>query len=814
VRKTRPAPKRRSGCLRNVALVALVALVAVAVTGGIVYASLAASLPNPDVTQGRGRDQSSVILDRKGRVLAKLYAEQNRSDKKLNQIPALLRRATIATEDKRFYEHKGVDPTGIARAVVTDVVLRRKAQGGSTITQQYVKQAFVTDERTLKRKVMEAMLANRIEQRHSKDEILELYLNTIYFGHGAYGVESAAQAYFGKSVEKLTLPECAMIAGVIKSPGRYSPYLDPSAAKGRRDTVLGQMRDQGYITESEYAAAVASPIKTAGLKHASAKAPYFVEWIKQQLAEEYGQDRLYRGGLRVTTTLDLPTQEAAERAVASTLNRAGDPSAAIVSIRPGTGEVVAMVGGRDFKTQQFNAAVQGQGRQPGSAFKPFVLVTALSKGISPSKTYQAGPAKLKVGDQTWSVTGASGGRTGLMRLREATEKSVNSVFAQLILEVTPEEVVKTAEAMGLPKGITPVPAIALGGLETGVTPLEMANAYATLAAGGREATPYGISEVKDSKGTTIFSAKAKVKDAIDPAVAYLTTDILKGVISKGTGSAAAIGRPAAGKTGTTQENRDAWFVGYTPQLATAVWMGYPAAAKAMSSVHGRQVTGGAFPAQMWSKFMIAALKGQPALPFSKPSGLKSATVCAETGLAATAYCPTKISELMLADTQLKPCTKHALPAQIKIPNLVGMTKEAALAALARLKLLAKVIEKDVAGVSAGTVASQTPGQGSIATSTTVVTLTVSNGGAGNQPPKAVLKLPGSAKSGEKVTLDGSGSTDDGKIVTWYWEFGDGTTATGQSTTHVWAANGSYDVVLWVTDDHGQQASTSKRITIK
>ena len=814
-RKTKPASaKRRGGCLRRLGLVALIAFIAVVVTAGIVYASLAASLPNPDVAKGRGRDQSSVILDRKGRVLAKLYAEQNRSDKKLNQIPAVLRRATIATEDKRFYEHKGIDPLGIARAVVTDVVLRRQAQGGSTITQQYVKQAFVTDEKTLKRKIMEAMLANRIEQKHSKDEILELYLNTIYFGHGAYGVESAAQAYFGKSVEKLTLPEAAMIAGVIKSPARYSPYLDPAAAKVRRDTVLTQMRDQGFISASEYDAAAASPIKVAGLKHASTKAPYFVEWIKQQLAKEYGQDRLYRGGLRVTTTLDLPTQEAAEKAISATLNSASDPSAAIVSIRPGTGEVVAMVGGRDFKTQQFNAAVQGQGRQPGSAFKPFVLVTALAKGISPSKAYQSGPATLKVGSQTWSVTGASGGRTGLLRLREATEKSVNSVYAQLILEVTPQAVVKTAELMGLPKGITPVPAIALGGLETGVTPLQMANAYATLAAGGREATPYGISEVKDSKGTTLFSAKAKSKDAIDPAVAYLTTDILKGVIAKGTGTAASIGRPAAGKTGTTQENRDAWFVGYTPQLATAVWMGYPQGGKAMSSVHGRQVTGGSFPAQIWARFMRVALNGLPALNFVKPTGLRTATVCAETGMAATQYCPTKISELVLATTELKPCTKHALPAQIRIPNLVGMTKEAALAALGKLKLLAKVVEKDIVGVSAGTVASQTPAKGSIATSATVVTLTVSNGGAGNQSPTAVLKLPATAAPGDNVPLDGSGSTDDGKIVTWYWEFGDGANASGPKATHTWAANGSYEVTLWVTDDHGQQASTTRRITIK
>ena len=807
-------PQRGRGVLRTLGLILLVAFAAVAITAGIVYASLASSLPDPDVANGRGRDQSSVILDRKGRVLAKLYAEENRSDKKLADIPPLLRRAAIATEDKRFYEHTGVDPLGIARAIVTDIVLRKKAQGGSTITQQYVKQAFVTDEKTLKRKVMEAMLANRIEKRHSKDEILELYLNTIYFGHGAYGVESAARAYFGKGVEKLTLPEAAMIAGVIKSPGRYSPYLDPEAAKRRRDTVLGQMLDQDYITASEHDEAAASPIKTAGLKRSAAKAPYFVEWIKAQLAEKYGQDRLYRGGLRVKTTLDMKMQTSAEKSIAAVLNRKSDPSAAIVSIRPGTGEVLAMVGGRDFKTQQFNAAVQGAGRQPGSAFKPFVLTTALTKGVSPSAAFESGPVKLRVGDQTWSVTGAHGGRRGPMRLREATEQSVNSVFAQLILDVTPEEVVKTAELMGLPGDITPVPAIALGGLETGVTPLEMANAYATLAAGGQVSTPFGISEVKDSDGKVIFSAKGKPKEALDPAVAYLTTDILRGVITRGTGTAAGIGRPAAGKTGTTQENRDAWFVGYTPQLATAVWMGHPEGAKAMNNVHGQQVTGGSFPAQIWARFMKAALAGQPVLKFKKPSGLKTMKVCSQTGQAATEYCPQKVNELMLSSTKLEPCKKHALPAQIKIPNLVGLTKEAALAALDKLKLAAKVIEQNVPGVSAGTVAKQNPGKGSIATSATVVTLTVSNGGAGDEAPVPDLKMPATASPGEKVALDGSGSTDNGKIVTWYWEFGDGTNGTGKKVMHTWAVNGPYDVTLWVTDDSGQQASISKHIVIK
>ncbi len=390
---------------------------------------------------------------------------------------------------------------------------------------------------------------------------------------------------------------------------------------------------------------------------------------------------------------------------------------------------------------------------------------------------------------------------------------MNSVFARLILKVTPEKVVETAEKMGLHTGITPVPAIALGGLEGGVTPLEMAEAYGTLAAGGKHAEPFGISEVRDAKGDVVFSAKVKAQEAIDPAVAYLTTDILKGVIKRGTGTAAAIGRPAAGKTGTTQQYRDAWFVGYTPHLATAVWMGYPEAQTAMTSVHGIPVTGGSFPAQMWAKFMRAALSGKPESDFARPSGIKRATICLETGMAATDYCPRTGSGLFLSSMTLKSCTKHVEPKKIKVPDLVGMTKEAALAALEKLKLGAKVIEKSVEGVASGVVADQSPAAGSTGTTETVVTLTVSNGGVSTTPPTAEFDAPATAKSGEKVKLDGSASSDDGKITKWYWEFGDGATAQGKNATHAWAEPGTYEITLWVTDDAGLQGSTTKQIVV-
>lgn len=782
--------------------------------GVLGYVAIARELPQPG-TKPKGRDQSSIVTDRNGAEIAKLFADQNRTDRKLADIPVGLRQAVIATEDQRFYEHGGVDPLGIARALWVDAT-QGKSHGGSTITQQYVKNAFVTPEFSLKRKVKEALLAYRVEKQLSKDQILELYLNTIYFGHGAYGVESASEVYFGKKVEGLTLAEDAMLAGVIKSPGRYSPYLDPEQAKNRRDTVLGQMEEQGYITAEQKAAAEAEPFKLAGLASGSATAPYFMEYVKTLLTEEYGSEVVYRGGIRVRTTLDLNMQKAAEKAVSSTLNKGGDPSAALVALNPVTGEILAMVGGRDFKTQQFNVAVQGK-RQPGSAFKPFVLLSALDQGVSPEQTFACGPASFTVpGGQVWKVTGAGGGRTGLMRLREATEKSVNSVYAKLILETGADKTVAMANKVGITEDISPVPAIALGGLANGVSPLEMASAYGTLAAGGKHTVPYGLAEVADASGKVLFSGETSATQAIDPALAYLATDILRGVITKGTGKSAAIGRPAAGKTGTTQEYRDAWFVGYTPQLVCAVWVGYPDAQKEMKDVHGRAVTGGSYPAQIWAKFMKSALAKAPELEFKKPAkGLENAQVCADTGLLATEWCPTKLPGLFLAGHLPEKCTLHATPVSVTVPNIIGMTKENAIAALQRLMLKYKVLEQDVPSVPVGMVSAQTPPAGSTGTTQTVVTITVSNGGSTNTPPKANFVIsPTEGAVGQPIAFDASSSSDDGQIVKYLWEFGDGSQGDGKTTTHGYAAPGTYEVTLWLTDDKDQTSSVTLQVTIR
>jgi len=803
---------RRRKIVRIAAIATAALLAVVLVGGGIAYASILRDLPDPD-TPPRGRDQTSRIVDCNGEVIATLFADQNRTDRTLEEIPDALEHGVIAVEDKRYYEHGGVDPWGIARALWVDIT-KGKQHGGSTITQQWVKNAFVTPERTLKRKIQEAILAYRLEKEYTKDEILELYLNTIYFGHGAYGVEAASQVYFGKPVMELSLAESALIAGVLRSPGRYSPYLDPEAAKERRNLVLGLVTQEGYVPAPEAEAAKAEEFVLKGLTESDALAPYFTEFIKQQLTEEYGSEVVFRGGITARTTLDLRLQLAAEQAVSSTLDQEGDPSAALVALNPSTGEILAMVGGRDFATQQFNVAVQGR-RQPGSAFKPFVLATALAEGVLPEQTFDAGGRTFALPNgQSWKVTGSSAG--GTLRLRTATEKSVNAVFAQLILDVGAEDVVATAEKMGLHPGITPVPAIALGGLEEGVSPLEMASAYGTLAANGRRAVPFGLVEVGDADGNVVRSYETSVTEAaIDPAVAYLTTDILKGVISRGTGTGANIGRYAAGKTGTTQEYRDAWFVGYTPDIVCAVWVGYPEAQTEMTDVHGRAVTGGSFPAEIWKAFMSVAHEPITKRDFEKPDGLTAVSVCAETGLKATEWCPSTLAPYFLRDHTPVTCSVHTGPKKIDIPNIVGMTKEKALALLQQLMLLFEVQEEDVAGVPAGIVARQEPRAGSTGTTETVVTIVVSNGGSKDRPPVAEFSFgPEEPTVGQTVAFDAGSSSDDGEIVTYYWEFGDGQTGEGSSASHQFTQPGTFEVTLWVTDDSEQASSITKTVVVR
>ncbi len=781
---------------------------------GIAYAAFSRDLPDPSQPL-KGVDQTTKVYDRRGRVIAELFAEQNRTRVSLGELPTHLVDSVVAVEDERYYQHAGVDPLSILRARVVDISTGTAAQGGSTITQQYVVNAFVEREDTIERKVKEAILAYRIERDHGKDEILEMYLNAIYFGHGAYGIETASRTYFGRPASELTLAESALLAGVIKSPGTYSPYIDPEAARGRRDLVLEKMLDQGFISQAEHDQAVAADVLVAGLPEASSAAPYFVEYVKAGLTEEFGYDAVYRGGLEVTTTLDLDLQAAAEQAAASVLDQPEDPAAAIVSLDPRTGEILAMVGGSDFSTQQFNVAVQGR-RQPGSAFKPYVLAAAIEDGVLSEQTYDSGPKTLTIpGGQQWTVTGAHGGRSGPMRLREATEKSVNSVFAQVVLDISAERVVETARRMGIESTITPVPAIALGGLELGVSPLEMASAYGTLANGGAHAVPFGVTSVKDASGEVLLATAPHTEPALDAAVAYVVTDMLRGVISRGTGTAAAIGRPAAGKTGTTQEYRDAWFVGFTPELATSVWVGYPEAQREMTSVHGRRVTGGSFPAEIWAAFMRAALADTPASDFTRPEGVTTLKICLDTGQVLTDYCVRTGEGLFVDGTSPGSCQLHTGPKRVTLPNLIGFTKENAIAALKQLELEYSVEEREVDGVPVGIVSDQSPAGGSEITTETAVALIVSAGPPTAAAPEAAFTYTPRAPSvGEPVVFDASTSTDDGNVASYLWEFDDGTEASGRTVTHAFETAGIYDVTLWVTDDEDEADSVTVSVRVR
>ena len=624
--RNRRLRRKSSSTFLKKALASLAILaMAVFVFAGIFVASSLSSLAKLKNPKLANQPQRSIVYGADGSIIGS-YFVQNREPVPIKRVPRYLRDAIVAVEDRRFYIHRGVDVEAIIRAMIQNITKRRIAEGGSTITQQYVKNAIIGNKLSITRKLKEAYIATQLERRYSKRQILEAYINTVYFGHGAYGVEAAAETYFGKKVQYLSLAEAALIAGLPKSPEGFSPYDNPTEAKRRQSIVLEKMVDEGYITKAQATEAKAQPLiyKPLEVEDPNGRiAPYFVEYVKQELLRKYGKEKVFGGGLRVYTTLDMRMQRAADTIVKSTLNEAGDPTASIVAIDPKTGYIKAMVGGRDFKTLKYNLATQGR-RQPGSSFKVFVLVAALESGISPQTQFNgSSPVQIKIPDsmEVWTVNNAEGSAYGNISIWEATVKSVNAVFAQLIMKVGPPKVVEVAKRMGINEKIEPYPAIAIGGLTTGVSPLEMASAFGTLATNGERAQPIAIAKIVDSKGNVIFAAKPKKSRALDPKIAGQTTQILSDVIKRGTGTRANIDRPAAGKTGTAENYQDAWFVGYTPDLSAAVWMGHPEAQIEMRTVHGSPGFGGIIPATMWGEFMREALKDVPAHnfpPFEAP----------------------------------------------------------------------------------------------------------------------------------------------------------------------------------------------------
>ncbi len=623
-------PRRRIRKLRLFGLLLILFILgSLSFTFGLVT-SIASEVPSLDPARLQQREVDGYVYDSKGeRILAVLRGSQSRILVPSDQIAPLMKQAIVAIEDKRFYEHRGVDVHGIMRAVWQDVRNKRVVEGGSTITQQFVKNTYVKSQRSISRKLKEAALAWQLEQRWSKDRILTAYLNTIYFGNGAYGVQQAALTYFHHPAEHLGLAEAALLAGIPSDPARYDPVANPKAARERRDIVLRQMLDQGDITYRDYANATRARLPRPDevrLSDTEGPAPYFTNYVKQQLIDRYGSGRVFGGGLRVKTTIDLNIQRFARQAITKWLTNPNGPSAALVAVDPRDGSVLAMIGGNNYRKSQFNLAVQGE-RQPGSSFKPFVLATALRDGISPDSEFESGPVQIPLGDKVWSVRNYENSDLGRISLATATEFSDNTVYAQLTQLVGPGAIVRTAKRLGITSPLKSYFAIGLGA--EAVNPLEMARAFSAFAYRGRRidgATfgnrPRAISAVRNESGRIVDNNLPIGRPVLTENTAALLTSLLQGVVTGGTGRQAQLsdGRPVAGKTGTTENYGDAWFVGYTPQLVTAVWVGYPNSLRPMlTEYHGDAVAGGTFPALIWKSFMERALAYRGNAPQDFPS---------------------------------------------------------------------------------------------------------------------------------------------------------------------------------------------------
>lgn len=592
------------------------------IISGTVIGFVTASLKNvPSQLGDMKPPAASQFFDTNGQLIATTKSEENRIPVKLSSVPKNLQNAFIAIEDIRFYQHMGVDPRAILRAVVNNISNSKISEGGSTITQQLAKNAVLSQEQTLKRKVQEAFVAIQIEKKYSKAEILEMYLNQIYFGQGAYGVQSAARVYFGKDVSDLSLAQCAMLAGIPKSPNFFSPLSNFKESKARQEVVLDQMAKYGFITQEEANAAKNEKIDVSShLKGNSRILDYYIDYVTQIVIDKFGADTVYKEGLKIYTSIDMKMQKAAENTVTmlptyfSDENNLQQPQYALVAVDPRNGHIKAMVGGRG--NDQFNRSVLAV-RQPGSAFKPFVFLAAVDSGFTPATVLE--DKKLKLPGY-WSPENYDRRYHGKVSIRTALVNSYNIPTVFLTQQVTPEKVIDFAQRMGistlvLSGSVSDINlAMSLGGLTRGVIPLEMASAYGVLANSGVYVEPTAVLKVVDRNNKVIFSAQPNGRQVISDSSAYLVTDMLQDVIRHGTGYAANIGRPAAGKTGTTSEYKDAWFVGFTPDLSAAVWIGNDSG----EYLHG--MTGGDLPARIWASFMSEALKDSPALSFSPPPG--------------------------------------------------------------------------------------------------------------------------------------------------------------------------------------------------
>jgi len=706
-RKTRSS----SGKALRIALGTILATVFMVVIGaaaayGIINDWLQ-DLPDYNAPDAFEVAQATRIYSADGVLLARLFLE-NRTVVPISRISTYLVEATVAVEDERFYQHNGIDLRGIARAFIQGIVLGGDIQGASTITQQYIRNTILVDERTditFRRKAREAYLAMELERRKSKENILELYLNAIYYGEGAYGAQAAAQTFFSKDADELTLAQTALLAGLPQQPSRLSPFRNPEGALNRREHVLRRMLVNGYITEEEFESANAEPLalkRSYEPLHGIYSAHYFVAHVRRLLQQEYDQSLVFKGGLTVHTTLDTRLQGYAENAVFGAFDRPGDPDAALVSVDPRNGHIKAMVGGRNYAQNKFNLATQGS-RQPGSAFKTFVLVAAIEEGMPPRRLMDSSsPARIRT-TPVWDVSNSEGRGRGLISIDAATWASVNTVFARLIWDLNErngmtgaEKVADVAKRMGITTEILALPSIALG--SQNVTPLEMASAYGTLATSGKHFPPIAITKILDSNGGLVYEAKPDSKKALEPEVAYATTNALRGVITGGTGRRASIGRPVAGKTGTSQLNRDAWFAGYTPQLSTAVWVGYHETELPMNNVRGRRGFGGTLAAPIWAEFMRSAHEGLSVMDFERQD-------------------------------RPKYIWKSEWDSRISVPSLAGLSRNQIMEVLDEAGLRATFTEAFSATVPVGRIISQRPEGNARVRQNTVITVVISRGPA-------------------------------------------------------------------------------------
>lgn len=720
-----------------------------------------------------GAPLTTTVLAADGSVIALWHGDQDRIPVAYADLPQNLVDAVVAIEDRRFWTHQGLDVRAVARAANENLAAGGVVQGGSTITQQYIKTVALDPSVSLDRKIEEANMALALEQELSKQEILERYLNVIYFGHGAYGVGAAARRYFGKSVQELTLDESALLAGIIRAPSTLDPFVDPEAALERRNLVLSVMLELEWINQAEHDTAADTPLRLVAETGISPTYPYFTEEVRARLladpalgeTPEERLDLLLNGGLTIYTTLDPTAQASAEAAIRSIVPDNG-PSAALVAIDPRTGAVRAMVGGRDWydpddPVAKFNLATKGR-RQAGSAFKPFTLAAALQAGVELDHVYGGGDdVEILTDSGPWEVTNFDSARYPGLDIAEATVFSVNVVFAQVIAQIGPQAVVDTARAAGITTALEPYHSLALGAQEVSV--LDMASAYATFAASGIHIDPIFVTSITDPTGEVIWEAVPVLTQAIDADVADEVTRILHQVVIRGTGQQAKIGRDLAGKTGTSEDNGDAWFVGYTPELAAAVWVGFPEAVVPMEyPATPFTITGGTWPAQIFGRFAIGALSGVPygQLPTTDGSGLIAIEVDLSTGFLAGPLCPRS----HVARVQVDPENAPTVICPIHNTGTLGAVGSGTVPDVTQLDLDTAVFHVEAAGYTVrleweassplphGTVFAQAPDPSVPAQAGSPVTLTVAGAEPGTVVPE-VLGLPAAEALTSLSSLD-------------------------------------------------------------